>query len=130
MLTQDDYKLFTNSNVSFSDEGWTRLVNVASGRLASFLCLSEFPELVEGENDDLAELLANFLCKALALRGDNEDVESKSVRNFTIRIRKGAANAYAQIYDKYFDVIEKWSECGSGIVVEKSRRRCCECYGF
>ena len=124
MLTQDDYKLYTGEPANFSEEDWAKLVALASKRLASFLCLEELPELTD-DNSDLALLLANFICSTLSFRGNPEDVESKSVRNFTIKFREGAANAYAQVYKNYSDIINAYSECGSGIVVERTYGDCC-----
>lgn len=39
MLTQDDYRLYTNDAVSFTEAQWNKLVNIAASRLARFLCL-------------------------------------------------------------------------------------------
>lgn len=124
MLMQDDYALYTGESVSYADTDWQKIVSVASGRLASFLCLETLPELTE-ENQDLADLLANFICATLKFRGNHEDAQSKSVRNFTISFRKGAADAFAQISNDFEDIIEKYSECGCGFTVERNARRCC-----
>lgn len=122
-MSQDDYKLWTGETVTFNDEDWERIVNVASSRLASFFCLDNLPEPLP---DDLADLLANFICATLALRGNGtQQIESKSVRNFTIRFRTtDATNAFSQIANAYGDVIDKYSNCGSLFDTEKSIRSC------
>lgn len=125
MLTQEQYTLFTSHNVNCSDENWTTLVNIAEMRLASLLCLEEFPEL-DDTNQDLALLLANFLCAVMKFQGTPDTIESKSVRNFTINFRSSATNAFEQIYSQYRDVIEKYDKCDIGIKVECSARYCCE----
>lgn len=124
MLTQDDYKLLTGQTVNCSDEDWDILVDIAKLRLASFLCLDEFPELDE-TNNDLALLLANFLCSSLKFQGAPDTIESKSVRNFTINFKSSATNAFEQIYKQYEDIIEKYTKCHLGIKVECSARHCC-----
>mgnify|MGYP007112554592 CR=1 FL=1 len=130
MLTQDDYKLLTGQTVNCSDEDWDILVDIAKLRLASFLCLDEFPELDE-TNNDLALLLANFLCSSLKFQGAPDTIESKSVRNFTINFKSSATNAFEQIYKQYEDIIEKYNKCHLGIKVECSARHCCGFYnGF
>lgn len=126
-MTQDDYCLFTGQAVNYSDEDWQLLVDIAELRLASFLCLEEFPELDEN-NKDLVLLLANFMCAALKFQGSPDTVESKSVRNFTINFKSSATNAFEQIYSQYEDIIEKYSQCGDGIKVERSARHCCGYY--
>lgn len=123
-MTQDDYTFYTGQTAGFSDEEWSKLVAYAKMRLASFLCLETFPELTD-ENMELAELLAVFICYWLKYRGETEDIESKNVLHFTIKFRKGAANAFAQLYKNYSREIEKYSDCGSGLVVEKNPRGCC-----
>ena len=128
MLTQDQYKLFTGQSVSYSSADWTTIVAVAELRLASFLCLDEFPEL-DQTNQDLAMLLANFIAGVLKYQGGNGAVESKSVRNFTIKFKSSsAANAFSLIAEQYGDIIDKYSECGIGIKVESSKG--CRCYGY
>lgn len=74
---------------------------------------------------DLAMLLANFICLMLASRGRNTPVTSKRVRNFTINYGNDAANAFAKLQVNYGDIIEKYSQCGTGVCVECSARRCC-----
>ena len=129
-MTQDDYKLFTGQTVNYTDDDWGIIVGVAESRLASFLCLEEFPELDES-NYDLGMLLANFICAALEFQGNSGTIESKSVRNFTINFRSSATNAFEQIYKQYEDIIEKYSNCELGVNAEKSHRCCCEGrYGF
>lgn len=128
-MTQDDYQLWTNTTVNFLTEDWQRILNNASARLASFLCLDELPADEDGKiPDDLQEVLANFICSTLKLRGDNQEVSSKHIRNFTINFRNSAAtNAFSAVADKYADVLEAYSECGLGFAVEKSKRYCCGC---
>jgi hypothetical protein len=127
MLTQEQYTLFTSHNVNCSDENWTTLVNIAEMRLASLLCLEEFPEL-DDTNQDLALLLANFLCAVMKFQGTPDTIESKSVRNFTINFKSSATNAFEQIYSQYEDIIEKYTQCGIGIHVERNARHCCGYY--
>lgn len=126
-MTQDEYALYTGQTVNYADEDWLILCNIAETRLASFLCLENFPELDEN-NEDLALLLANFICANLKFQGASDTIESKSVRNFTINFKNSATNAFEQIYSQYKDIIEKYSKCGSGISVEKSCRPCCGYY--
>lgn len=166
MLTQDEYKLYTNQVVNFSQEDWDKLVNIAAARLARFLCLDSLePETGEaltaeeydllgftaqeyddksltaqeydtsgktilmlgGQihlDDNLAMLLANFLCIMLKKRGDTPDVKSKHIRNYTITYGE-AKVAFSQLRRDYGDIIEDYSKCCSGICVERSVRRCC-----
>ena len=126
MLTLEQYTLFTGINTTLDDEQWASIVTVAEMRLASFLCLEELPELDE-DNQDLALLLANFIAAVLKFQGDGDAIESKSVRNFTINFKtSSASNAFAQIASQYSDIIDKYSECGLGVVVERSRKSCYE----
>lgn len=120
ILTKDDYTLWTGESVDYSDEDWTKIVNVAKTRLAALLCLDLWPAEMA---DDLAMLLANFICAVLRWQGTPEaSVSSKSVRNFTISFNSdGAVNAFAQVAKNYSDIIEKYSLCGSGLTVEKSK---------
>lgn len=127
MLTQEQYTLFTNSCLNLSDEDWAIIVGIAEMRLASLLCLEELPELTE-DNQDLALLLANFICTALKFQGAPDVVESKHVRNFTINFKSSATNAFEQIYSQYRDIIDKYSNCGPEIRVERSRGHCCGYY--
>lgn len=129
-MTQDEYKLFTGQTVNYTDDDWGIVVGVAESRLASFLCLEEFPELDES-NYDLAELLANFIAAVFKFQGDSGTIESKSVRNFTINFKSSATNAFEQIYKQYEDIIEKYTNCDLGVNVERTHRCCCEGhYGF
>lgn len=122
-MTQDDYKLWTGETVTYEDKDWERLVSVASGRLASFLCLSALPSPM---SDDLQELLANFMASVIRHQGDHGDVTSKRVRNFTISFGSNqSANAFSKIASQYNDTIEKYSDCGLGFSVERSRGGCC-----
>lgn len=124
MLTQDEYRLLTGQTVCFPDEEWEFLVDIAKSRLASLLCLEDFPEL-DDNNKDLVLLLANFLCATLKFQGAPDTIESKSVRNFTINFKSSATNAFEQIYSQYRDIIEKYDKCDFGIKVECSARHCC-----
>ena len=125
MLTQDDYKLFTGQTVTFSEADWQTLVTLAGVRLASFLCLEDFPEL-DSSNTDLAELLANFMANVFKYQGASDTVESKSVRNFTIHFKtSSASNAFSQIATQYSDIIGRYSQCDLGISVERSGGCCC-----
>lgn len=126
-MTQDEYKLLTGQTVNCSDEDWQLLVDIAELRLASLLCIEEFPELNE-TNQDLVLLLANFLCATLKFQGAPDTIESKSVRNFTINFKSSATNAFEQIYSQYRDIIEKYDQCNLGIKVECSSRHCCGYY--
>ena len=128
MLTQEQYTLLTGHSVNYSDEDWTQLVNIAVVRLASLLCLEEIPDTEEGENEDFLLLLANFLCSIIKYQGAPDTIESKSVRNFTINFKSSATNAFEQIYSQYEDIIEKYSNCKSGIRVERDAWHCCENY--
>lgn len=118
-----DYKLWTGETVNFSEVEWQRIVSNASSRLASFLCLAALPSPME---DDLQELLANFIAAVLKRQGDHAEVTTKRVRNFTISFSSSsAANAFARIAQDYQDTISKYSECGSGFDVERNARYCC-----
>lgn len=119
-MTQDDYKLWTGESVDYSAGDWQKIVAVAKTRLAALLCLDIWPAEMA---DDLAMLLANFICAVLRWQGTPEaSVSSKSVRNFTISFNSdGAINAFAQVAKNYSDIIEKYSLCGSGFDVEKSK---------
>lgn len=126
MMTQDDYKLWTGQTVNIENEDWQRLVDVASGRLASFLCLEELPEVEEKLPDDLSQLLANFMATVMAHQGNDTQVEEKRIRNFTIRFtNNSAANAFANLYRSYGDIVDKYSNCAPALAVEKSERDCC-----
>lgn len=124
LLTQEQYQLYTGQCTNYDDSNWELLVNIAELRLASFLCLKEFPELND-ENQDLAMLLANFMAGVFKFSGDSDTVASKTVRNFTINFKNSASNAFAQIYSQYRDIIEKYTQCELGISVERSRYGCC-----
>ena len=123
-LSQDTYKTLTGQSVNYPKNDWELIESIAEERLASFLCLDEFPELTD-DNRDLAMLLANFICATIKFSGDSDTISQKSVRNFTISFKSSAANAFAQIYSQYEDIIEKYSQCDLGIKVEDSRRYCC-----
>lgn len=130
-MTQDDYKLWTGEDAStYTNEQWKRIVANASTRLASFLCLEKLPTNDQGQiEDDLQELLANFIAAVLEHQGTTGAVASKHVRNFTISFSKTtAANAFAQIAAQYGDLIEKYSQCDLGIDVEKNSHYFCGNY--
>ena len=133
-MTLDDYKLYTGLTSSYQQDEFDEIVAIAKLRLASFLCLDEFPELTE-DNKDLAMLLANFIAGVFKYQGTPETVNSKSVRNFTISFNNSATNAFSNIYNQYQDIIDKYSECGLGVKVERSayhgrRGGCCGSFGF
>lgn len=125
-MTQEDYKLWTGEAAPFDDSDWARIVNMAQARLASFLCLEKFPMCPDEMDDQLQMLLANFVCAILHFQGNPEaQVSSKSVRNFTISFTgNNVANAFAQVAVNYKDIVERFSACGDGFDVEKSR----DCY--
>lgn len=75
--------------------------------------------------DDLALLLANFLCLMLAHRGTDNSVTSKKTRNFSISFGSDAAGTFAKLSENYGDIIDKYSRCGLGFCVESSAKRCC-----
>lgn len=127
-MTQDEYKLWTGEATTLSNEDWARLVQVASCRLASFLCLDGgLPVTGEGKlPDNLQMLLANFICGVVNHQGNDTQVEEKRVRNFTIRFSSNsAANAFANLAKNYGDIIDSYSECGSAVGVEGNFRSCC-----
>lgn len=109
-LTQEEYILFTGDSIEFDGEDWAILVEVAEARLASLLCFEEFPA---NPSNLLKQLLANFMCAVFRFQGNGaERVESKSVRNFTIRFASDdAASALAQVAKNYGDLIDNLSEC-------------------
>lgn len=127
MLTQDDYKLYTGETSNFSEENWSKIVNLAIVRLGLQLCLEEVPLDNEGNlPSDLAMLLANFIYLMLSHRGSDSRVESKSVRNFTIKFgTSGVTGAFAKLSENYADIIEKYSQCGSTMSVERNTEVCC-----
>ena len=124
LLSQDDYTRWTGEAVTFEDEDWCRIVKVAGGRLASFLCLDTLPNPLP---DDLADLLANYISEVRKRQGGDARVESKSVRNFTIRFRSDdGANAFAQVTKNYGDIVARYSNCGSSVDIEHTMRHCCD----
>lgn len=123
-MTQDEYQLYTGMTVNYSTSDWTKLVSIASNRLASFLCLSN--GLPTPLPDDLKMVLANFIAGMIKHQGGAEQVESKHVRNFTINFKTTAStNAFAEIASQYGDIIEQYSNCGIGFAVEHSKGYCC-----
>ena len=127
-MTQEQYTLLTGHCINCSDSDWATFVSIAEVRLASLLCLEELPDLEDEANQDFVLLLANFLCTTLKFIGAPDTIESKSVRNFTINFKSSATNAFEQIYSQYEDIIEKYSQCGSHIKVERNSRHCCGYY--
>lgn len=128
LLTQDEYQLWTGQSASqYSTTQWDKIVTNASRRLASFLCLDTLPTDEQGHlPEDLEEVLANLINAILALRGRNGDVESKSVRNFTIKYTTTAtADAFASIYARFADVISWYSNCTDGLDIERPAFYCC-----
>ena len=123
-MTQDDYKLWTGSTASFTDEEWQKIQTAATKRLARFLCLETLPEPMP---EDLAEMTAYFISAVLTNRQASGEVQRKSVRNFTVEFSKPtAADAFAAIYQQFADVIEAYGDCGDTIHVERTVRRCCD----
>lgn len=127
MLTQDDYKLYTSTATDFSDEDWRKLVSMSAVRLAGLLCLEELPTGEDGNlPDDLAMVLANFICIVLDKRGNSSRISSKRVRNYSINYSNtNVAGAFSKLSDNYGDILDKYSNCGSTLSVEKSTRFCC-----
>lgn len=127
MLTQDDYKLYTGESTSFSDEDWSKLVSMSVARLAGLLCLEGLPtDSKDNLPNDLAMVLANFIYLVLAHRGADSRVISKSVRNFSISYgNSSVSGAFAKLRNNYGDILDKYSNCGSGIDVEHNTRTCC-----
>lgn len=125
-MTQDDFKTWTGETSQYTESEWTRIVAVASARLASFLCLEEMPNPIP---DDLQMVLANFICAMNHFKGMGEQqVSSKSVRNFTISFNTNSArNAFMKVAEEYGDIIDKYSDCGNGFDVERSFH--CACGG-
>lgn len=126
-LTQREFSTLTGQTVNYSQSDWELLEGIAEIRLASLLCLDEFPELTD-ENQDLALLLANFISATLKYMGADDTIESKRVRNFTINFKSSATNAFEQIYSQYSDIIEKYSQCDTIVKVERSSCHCCGYY--
>lgn len=122
-MTQDDFKFLTGMTTNYTATQWAKILQAASIRLASFLCLDALPEPIPA---DLEELLANFIAGVITRQGADQEVESKHVRNFTVNFRRStAANAFAQIAQQYGDTIERWTECDLGVNVSDKPRRCC-----
>lgn len=122
-MTQDDFKFLTGMTTSYTADQWDKILQSASTRLASFLCLDELPTPLPA---DLEELLANFIAGVITHQGASGEVQSKHVRNFTVNFREStAANAFAQIAQQYGDTIERWSECTLGVKVGEPKSRCC-----
>lgn len=131
-FTQTQYMLWTGQTDNHNATEWAEIVNVASVRLASFLCLQNGlptdPNSDQGYlPSDLQELLANFIASIFATQGASGEVTSKHVRNFTINFKSnGLANAYARIAGNYGDIIDFYSNCGVGFAVEGNANYCCD----
>lgn len=123
-FTQTQFKLWTGQTVAYSANDWSQIVTVASARLASFLCLPNGlptdPNSAEGYLPaDLQQLFANFIAGVFANQGAHSQVESKHVRNFTINFKSTtASDAFADIAQRYSDIIDTYSNCGTGFAVE------------
>lgn len=126
-LTQQEFSTLTGQTVNYSPSDWELLEGIAEIRLASLLCLDIFPDL-DSTNTDLAMLLANFISATLKYMGADDTIDSKSVRNFTIKFKSSATNAFEQIYSQYSDIIEKYSQCDTIVKVERSSYHCCGYY--
>lgn len=118
-MTQEEYNLFTGECLEMDGEDWAVMLEVAEARLASFLCLEEFPAKPA---NNLKMLLANFMCAVFHFQGNGtRDVEEKRVRNFTVRFASNEApDAFAQVAKNYGDLIEELSACKSTLKVEHS----------
>lgn len=131
-FSQTSFTLWTGIDASnYNNADWAKIVKVAEIRLSSFLCLPNGlptdPNSATGELPlDLQELFANFLAEMLEHQGISEEVQSKHVRNFTINFKTTATNAFAKIAQQYEDIIEFYSNCGSGFAVEKNAVYGCE----
>ena len=126
-LTQKEFSVLTGQAINYSANDWSLLEGIAEIRLASLLCLDVFPTL-DATNEDLAMLLANFISATLKYMGADDTIDSKSVRNFTIKFKSSATNAFEQVYSQYRDIIEKYSQCDTIVKVERSTPRCCGYY--
>lgn len=123
-MTQDEFKTWTGQTTNYTAEEWAKIAASASSRLARFLCMDTLPTQMPA---DFAEMYANFIAATLQHQGAAGEVESKRVRNFEVNFRQStAANAFAQIYQQYGDVIEAYGKCGSTITVERTTRHCCD----
>lgn len=127
MLTQDDYKLYTGETSNFSEDDWSKMVSMSAVRLAGMLCLEELPTDDSGNlPSDLAMVLANFIYLVLSHRGSDSRVTSKKVRNFSINYGSdGITGAFAKLGENYGDILDKYSNCGSTLSVERNTRCCC-----
>lgn len=131
-FTQSQYTLWTGQTINYGMAEWEQIVTVAAARLASFLCLpGGLPTDTDSAEDylpaDMQQLLANFIAGVIANQGTQSTVESKHVRNFTINFKSTtASNAFANIAQKYADIIELYSNCGIGFAVERDAIYGCE----
>ncbi len=128
MITQDDYKLYTGETSTLSNEGWSKMSNMAAARLALALCLETLPTDADGNlPEDLAMVLANFIYLMLDHRGSDATITSKRVRNFSINYASSSASgAFSKLEENYGDILGKYSNCGSTIDIEQNTRTGCE----
>lgn len=128
MLSQDDYKLYTDSTNSFPEENWTKFVSMCAVRLARLLCLEKLPTDGDGSLPaDLTMLLANFIFLVLDQRGGTASkIASKKIRNFTVNFSVDEASAaFSTLRGKYGDIIADYSACEETMSAESSTRFCC-----
>ena len=121
MLTQADYRLWTGCESELDGQDWERVAALAAARLAGFLCLEALPEPLP---DDLGMVLANFIAVAMSQDGEGSQVMSKKVRNFSINFSTATRNAWTTMQERYGDILDKYSQCGTGVNVETSAAFC------
>lgn len=127
MLSQDDYKFYTGETSTFNAEDWSKMASLSAVRLAGLLCLEELPTDKDGNLPaDLSLVLANFVYLVLSHRGTDSRITSKSVRNFSISYgNSSVSGAFARLRENYGDILDKYSNCGSGLGIEHNTRTCC-----
>ena len=125
-LSIADYELYSGEKWPLPESDWCKIERIAELRLARQLCLEELPDPMP---DDLAMLLANFISYALVDNGANSGVESKSVRNFTIRFNTNASNAWDKLNQYFGDIIGEYSQCCNGVDIETTQSICGEYMG-
>lgn len=128
-MTQDDFQTLTGQNVSaLTASQWGLITSAAGERLASLLCLEELPEFTD-KNRDLEALFAAFVAACIKFGGNGEEIDSKTVRSFSIKLSTDSARSiFAVVARNFSDVVEKYSACDSGIKVERGSR-CHYCGG-
>ena len=131
MITIKDYELYSGDTWNGSEEDFNKLEQVAELRLKRYLCLEDFPTPLP---DDLAMLLANFIAFAINDTAVNSGVESKSVRNFTVKFNQNSKNAWLKLNESFADIIGSYSQCSLGIGIETTSNPCgeympCPCGG-